>query len=130
MKKYLYGILALMVSLSASVSLSSCGDDDEDAVGDSVSNNTGGGSTSNNAGVVDKNLGIRITGYAGWLYYYSEDGRLSKISNGYDSYIFYYSPNKIVRFSVSDDDGDNEETNVSYNAAGYITGFSSSGNGA
>lgn len=115
MKKYLYGILALTVSLMAGVSLASCGGDDDD-------DSAGSGSAPNTAGVVNKTLGIRLTGYAGYTYYYSEDGRLARISNGSTIYNFSYSPNKITYT----DDGEDVEISVSYNGSGYITAYNSS----
>lgn len=115
MRKYLYGILALTVSLMAGVSLASCGGDDDD-------DSAGSGSAPTTAGVVNKTLGIRLTGYAGYTYYYAEDGRLTRISNGNVIYSFSYSPNKITYT----DDGEDEEISVSYNGSGYITALSSS----
>ena len=127
MKKFCFSVLSLFMATAMSVSLSSCGDDD-DEVG-------GGGTLSSEVTTVTDANGVpyRVTsvtedGY-GTFYEYDESGKLTKIveKGSADEEVLYEGGSPFVlkhNASYNSGESHSEITTVSFNAQGFVSGFS------
>ena len=86
-----------------STSVVACGDDDDE---------------NNESGLVDKELGLRVTAVGNYKYSYDNNGRMKRIGIGNDALEFIYSPDKII---MKGSRAENDQTaDVSYTAQGYL----------
>lgn len=110
MKKYLLNLTTILMVAIMSGGFVSCGDDDDNPA------------PMTNAGVLDKNSGLRVLSVGYYTFEYDSKGRINYVSeDSYYGYKFTYNPNKMI----SEHHGEEERSyTVGYNGNGYISSLS------
>ncbi len=111
-KRTLWWTMVSAMLLVPATLFTSCSDDDDN------------GGPSTQAGIVDSETGLRLTGFGNYSYSYDSKGRLSEISSSGKSYEFTYNPNKII--GKYEDEYEDVIISVGYNGAGYLSSYSES----
>ena len=122
MKKYHWYLLTIIMVITTSFGLLSCGDDNNDNSNNSKARTT--------VGVLDSTTGLRfksVSSYSTYSYNYDYNGLLDYIDNNssMEEWEFIYNPNKIIYNNRYN----NEEMtySVTYNSAGYLSRMDGSG---